>query len=242
MKILVLSDIHGNLEALQAVLKEAKDLDWKEIWFLGDLCGYGPQPDACFDLLMQHTITFIPGNHDLYICGRMKGDHFSNESRKALIISRSFISDKLVKLLKELPAYQIKKGIELVHASPEGPSKIYILNEMDALKNFRISRKKCVLFGHTHIQEYYRLEKSNVISCRGETGQKISFKKSKILINPGSVGQPRDGDPRAAWGILDLKHKEFTFYRTPYEYEVTQEKMKKAGFSDFLIDRIAKGV
>ena len=209
---------------------------------MGDLCGYGPQPDACFRLLQKHTLTFIPGNHDLYICGRMKGNFFSEESRKALILSHSFISGKLIKTMANLPVYRIQKGVELVHASPEGPSRTYILNDRDALRNFAISRKKCVLFGHTHLQEYYRLEKSEIHSRRPERGETVSFRKTRILINPGSVGQPRDRDPRAAWGILDLKTKEFTFYRTAYDYKITQKKMKRAGFSDFLIGRIARGV
>ncbi|MDA3956123.1 metallophosphoesterase family protein [Oceanispirochaeta sp.] len=241
MKILVLSDIHGNLEALTAVLNDAKNEDWKEIWFLGDLCGYGPEPDACFRKLQDHPLTFIPGNHDLYICGRMKGEFFSRESRKALILSRSFISRELIDYMKQLPSYRIQKGVELVHASPEGPSRVYILDEEDALRNFKISRKKCILFGHSHIQEYYTLEKTGLYSRRASNGETLSFKKSRVLINPGSVGQPRDRDPRAAWGILDLKNKDFTFYRSSYDYEITQGKMKKAGFSEFLINRIARG-
>jgi len=241
LKILVLSDIHGNLEALKSVLEASRKESWSEIWFLGDLCGYGPDPDECYRTLIREKLTFIPGNHDLYICGRLKGSFFSQESRMALILTRSFISGGLINVLKTLPPFRVIKGVLLVHGSPEGPSRSYILNEDDALRNFSISRKKCVLFGHSHIQEYYIKNGRGIESSRAANGETVSFKKSRVLINPGSVGQPRDRDNRAAWGILDTKKKEFTFHRTPYDYRITQEKMKTAGFSEFLINRLAEG-
>lgn len=242
MRVLVLSDIHGNLEALEAVLNSASELDWHEIWFLGDLCGYGPESDACYNRLIQEKHLFIPGNHDLYLCGRMKGDFFSNESLKALILSRSLISGALVNHMKELPAYIERKGFLLVHGSPEGPSRSYILSRDDALRNFKAASKKRILFGHSHIQEYYTLKRGQLSSSRAADGETMSFRGSRIMINPGSVGQPRDKNPKAAWGILDLGKKEFTFRRTDYDYKKTQAKMKKIGFSDFLIDRIARGI
>jgi len=241
LKILVLSDIHGNLEALKSVLDASADEQWKEIWFLGDLCGYGPEPDACYNELIQRKLTFIPGNHDLYICGRLKGSFFSYESRKALILSHSFISGELIRIMKELPASRVIRGIHLVHGSPEGPSRSYILNEDDAMRNFLISRKKCILFGHSHFQEYYRITGKLIESSRASDGETISYKNCRLLINPGSIGQPRDRDNRAAWGILDTRRREFTFHRTHYDYTVTQEKMRKAGFSDFLVNRLEAG-
>lgn len=242
MNVLVLSDIHGNLEALESVLEAASRFDWKEIWFLGDLCGYGPDPEACYQRLIQEKHIFIPGNHDLYLCGRMKGDFFSTESRKALILSRSLISGTLVNHMKELPPSVEKKGFLLVHGSPGEPSRSYILTRDDALRNFKVASKKWILFGHSHIQESYSLQKRVLCSSRAENGDVISLKGSKVLINPGSVGQPRDNNPKAAWGILDTGKKEFTFYRTTYDYAKTQTKMRDLGFSDFLIERIARGV
>ncbi len=242
MKILVLSDIHGNLEALNAVLENSSSENWEEIWFLGDLAGYGPEPEACYQTLKKQNTLFIPGNHDLYLCGRMPGKFFSNESRKALIMSHSLVSGEFLKHMKELPVFQERKGFLLVHGSVEDPTRDYILGEPDALRNFKAATKKWILFGHSHIQEYYQLSRRNLSSGSAGSGQVLSFKRSKVLINPGSIGQPRDGDPEAAWGILDMKKKEFTFHRTPYDFRKTQEKMRTAGFSDFLIDRLAKGI
>ncbi|MDC7240403.1 MAG: metallophosphoesterase family protein [Spirochaetales bacterium] len=242
MKILVLSDIHGNLEALEAVLEDSASQNWEEIWFLGDLAGYGPEPEACYRLLLKEKTLFIPGNHDLYLCGRMSGSFFSNESRKALIMSHSLVSGDFLNHMKELPVFQERKGVLMVHGSVEDPTRDYILGEPDALRNFKAATKKWVLFGHSHIQEYYSLSRRNLSSGRAETGQTLSLKGSRVLINPGSIGQPRDGNPDAAWGILDTRKKEFTFYRTPYNFRKTQEKMEAAGFSEFLIDRLSKGI
>lgn len=242
MKILVMSDIHGNIEAMEAVLAAASDIDWKEIWFLGDLYGYGPDPEACYRRLIQEKHIFIPGNHDLYLCGRMKGEFFSTESHRALILSRSLIPSPSLNHIKLLPAYIEKKGFLLLHGSPIEPSRDYILRKEDAIKSFKAASKKWTLFGHTHRQEYYSLRKKELTfsgTCKGET---ISLKGARYLINPGSVGQPRDKNPEAAWGLLDLSKKEFTFHRTAYDFEKTQEKMRKIGFSDFLVERISKGI
>jgi predicted phosphodiesterase len=242
MKALVLSDIHGNLEALDAVLKDAEGREWKELWFLGDLCGYGPDPEACFKRLNQERLCFIPGNHDLTLCGRFKADFFNNESRMALVLSRSLVSKKTLDLINALPAEQTRKGIHLVHGSPEGPSDRYILNEDDAERSFVLTKKNCVLFGHSHRQECYVSEENRVSRIKPESGETVSWKKRRILINPGSVGQPRDRDPRAAWGIIATRKKEFRFFRTPYDPAPTQEKMERIGFSEFLRNRLNEGI
>jgi predicted phosphodiesterase len=242
LKILVMSDIHGNLEAMEAVLEAASTMEWKELWFLGDLYGYGPDPEACYRRLIQENHIFIPGNHDLYLCGRMKGEFFSTESHRALILSRSLIPGPSLNHIKQLPAFIEKKGFLLVHGSPIEPSRNYILGKDDAMRNFKSASKKWTLFGHTHKQEYFSLRKKELNHSVPGKGETVSLKKARFLINPGSVGQPRDNNPEAAWGILDLSKKEFTFYRTAYDFGKTQEKMRVIGFSDFLVDRISKGI
>lgn len=242
MKALVLSDIHGNLEALNAVLKDAVSREWKELWFLGDLCGYGPDPEPCFDRLSRERLCFIPGNHDLALSGRFKADFFNDESRKALVLSRSLVSKKVLELINALPDEQTRKGIHLVHGSPEGPSDKYILNEADAERNLALAKKSCVLFGHTHRQECFVSDGNGISRIKPESGETVSWKKRRILINPGSVGQPRDRDPRAAWGIIDSRKKEFVFFRTPYDPGPTQAKMERVGFSEFLRNRLNEGI
>ena len=241
MRALVISDIHGNLEALNAVLREAAEHRWEEIWFLGDLCGYGPDTKGCFLTLKEHRLIFLTGNHDLYITGDMEKEFFSDMARIALILTRSDITPELMGFLSSHSARQMYKGIELVHGSPIDPEAAYILNESDAAAGMIRARKKTVLFGHTHVQEYYLKDGDKRIIRRAPGTEPVSLKGRHILINPGSVGQPRDGDNRAAWGLMDTKSKEFTFFRTAYDYGITQQKMADRGFPSYLVERLAEG-
>ena len=241
MIVLVLSDIHGNYQALQAVLKEARRIKWKELWFLGDIVGYGPQPEECYQTLIRHNTVFLPGNHDLYMTGQLSGSYFSDEALRALVMSRGRIKKKNLALIKTLPPWQIRKGVTLVHGSPENPSTDYILSNESALRNFSAFKGKCCLYGHSHIQEYYSLCGTDLIRKKPAPGDSVSYKKCRILANPGSVGQPRDRDPRAAWCILETRKKDITFFRTPYDIAATQEIMRAQGASDFLINRLEKG-
>lgn len=242
MIVLVLSDIHGNYHALKEVLNEAAKYKWKELWFLGDLGGYGPRPEECFQLLKQNNAVFIPGNHDLYLSGQLSGSFFSQEARRSLITSRGLMKKKTLVILKDLPRKQTKKGITLVHGSPENPATEYIIDETDAIRNFSAFKGSCCLFGHSHIQEYYKLTRGELDWQRPTNKSVIDYKKSRILINPGSIGQPRDRDPRAAWGLLDTRKKTMTFFRTDYDIAATQREMEGIGASEFLIQRLSQGV
>lgn len=240
-KALVLSDIHGNLEALDAVLQEAAYYEWSEIWCLGDLCGYGPDSESCFRKLTREKLIFLCGNHDLYVRGDLRGEYFSDNARKALAIGRSGLSEELRFFLSAHSSEKICKGMELVHGSPIDPACAYILNEYDVQANRPRAQKKILLFGHTHIQEYYEITKKQGI-IRGLPDEKpLSLKGKRVWINPGSVGQPRDGDNRAAWGIMDWGKKEFTFHRTAYNFVVTQKKLRNGGYPEYLIKRLALG-
>jgi predicted phosphodiesterase len=241
MRVLVLSDIHGNLEALEAVLNEASEIGWEQLWFLGDLCGYGPDSEACFQRLREYKLTFLCGNHDLYISGALKGDFFSDSARKALILGRADINFELRLFLSTHSSSTSLMGTDLVHGSPIDPTCNYILNGGDVQASLSQQKKKLLLFGHTHIQTYFTIKGPRDIEEGQIDGKPLSLKGKKIWINPGSVGQPRDGDNRAAWGILDRSKKEFQFYRTPYNYEITQQKMRQKGYPDFLIDRLNEG-
>lgn len=242
MIVLILSDIHGNYHALKEVLNEAAKYKWKELWFLGDMGGYGPRPEECFQLLKQNNSVFIPGNHDLYLSGQLSGSFFSQEARRSLITSRGLIKKSTLVVLKDLPRKQIKKGVTLVHGSPENPTTDYIINDTDAIRNFSAFKGSCCLFGHTHIQEYYKLTRDEMVWQRPTNESVIEYKKSRILINPGSIGQPRDRDPRAAWGLLDTRKKTMSFFRTDYDIAATQKEMEKIGASEFLIQRLSQGV
>lgn len=242
MKVLVLSDIHGNSDALEAVLDDAGQHSWKELWFLGDLGGYGPETEKCFQLLKAHKIVIIPGNHDLYYAGLLQRSQFTEQALQALIISGASVSKEFIETMKSIPLTQKRKGISLVHGSFIDPEIDYIIHEDDAVKNFALLKGQCGLFGHTHRQGCFLQEDKFVSWIKPEEGKAVNFRKKRILINPGSVGQPRDHDPRAAWAIVDTSKKEVQFYRSKYDIGSVQNKMKALGSSEFLIDRLEKGM
>lgn len=242
MLVLVLSDIHGNLEALKTVIEASKHHKWKELWFLGDLAGYGPRPQDCFQLLRKYRTTIIPGNHDSYLAGIISGSFFSEQSLHSLILNRGQLNQATLDLIKEIPQRQEKKGVTLVHGSPRNPITDYIISESDASDCFNAFKGSCCLFGHTHVQGYYKLTNGEIVSSGIANGEIVSYRKSRILVNPGSVGQPRDGNPDAAWCLLNTRKKEVQFFRTPYDIKTTQKEMRAQNASDFLVTRLEKGM
>ena len=242
MLVLVLSDIHGNFEALRTVIEDSRRYKWKELWFLGDLAGYGPRPQECFDLLREYRSTIIPGNHDSYLAGTISGSFFSEQSLHSLILNRGQLNHATLELIKTIPRRQERNGVTLVHGSPIDPITDYIISDADALDCFDAFKGSCCLFGHTHVQGYYKLKDDKIESSRTGEGEIISYKKSRVLVNPGSVGQPRDGNPDAAWCLLDTRKKVIQFFRTPYDINATQKEMRKQKASNFLIERLEKGI
>lgn len=241
MKVVLLSDIHGNYDALEAVLADAEESDYKEIWTLGDLGGYGPEGDTCFHRLMAEGALLIPGNHDYYYAGKIKSELFTDEALKALLTAGQKLSSPYRELMKTLPDWASRKGCTLVHGSLTDPIRHYILSLEEAQENFNLLKGSVLLFGHTHKQGCFVQEYDQIFWSKGEEEQTLSWKKKRILINPGSVGQPRDGDPRASWAILDLRKKEVQFKRTSYDIPSYQKKMRELGATEFLINRVEKG-
>jgi diadenosine tetraphosphatase ApaH/serine/threonine PP2A family protein phosphatase len=166
---------------------------------------------------------------------------FSREALRALLLTGSGVKKDFIDILKALPVQQKRKGITLVHGSPLDPSTDYILYEDEALESFKAFKGACCLFGHTHRQGYFIKTGDNISWVKPERGEVLRYKGVRVLVNPGSIGQPRDLDPRAAWAILDIKKKEVQFFRTEYDISLTQEKMKALGSSEFLINRLSKG-
>ncbi|MBN2659364.1 MAG: metallophosphoesterase family protein [Spirochaetales bacterium] len=242
MKVLLLSDIHGNSVALEAVLAEPEARACREIWVLGDLAGYGPEPDRCYSMLRDRKALLIPGNHDLYYGGKMRSDFFSAEAARALVLSNPRVSKEFREVMKHSPLKKRRKGYTLVHGSLLNPSSDYILTADDALRNFRLLKGHGLLFGHTHRQGCFTYDRGDILWTSPRPGEVFSFRGKKALINPGSAGQPRDGDPRAAWAVLDTAARTITFYRSEYDIPAYQEKMKDMGASDFLLTRVEKGL
>ncbi len=242
MRILVLSDIHANLEALEAVLADAGA--WDALWFLGDLVGYGPDPVACIDHIQRLAAVALAGNHDWGVLGRIPLHTFNSAARRVLEWTRGQLPPHQVEYLAGLPTRMESEGITLVHGSLRAPVWEYILDPYTAWENIARLPTRIGLFGHTHVAIAYHVpdrETPQIHILEPPDDEPIELKAGWWMLNPGSVGQPRDGDPRAAYAILDLVAMTWTFRRVPYPIAETQAKMRRMGFPPFLIERLAYG-
>ncbi len=242
MSILVISDIHANLNALEAVLDEAGDVD--AVWFLGDLVGYGPDPNECIEKLRSlPNLVALTGNHDAATLKKLSTDSFNNEARRAVRWTQRQISKDNLAYLGELPAkVQVTDEVTLAHGSPRQPIWEYILNARSAKENFYFFETAFCFVGHTHLPSIFK-------SSNGDSDAElfVPFENApvgltdRMIINPGSVGQPRDRDPRAAYAKFDPDKKEIKFYRVSYEVNLVQERMREAELPDRHIDRLELG-
>ena len=236
----VLSDVHSNLEALETVLKDIGRRGIREILFLGDAVGYGPDPDACVSLLQRECGVLLAGNHDWGVCGLTDINNFNENARAAVLWTRRVMKGEHLATLGSLPVREELGGkdITLVHSTPWETAKWhYLLYLGDAELNFQHFDTGVCFIGHSHSPVIIEQNASGRITSKREEVFMISG--SRFIINAGSVGQPRDGDPRACYALVDDGSVEFV--RVPYRVEITQEKMARAGLPSFLIERLAMG-
>lgn len=241
MRILVISDIHANLVAFESVLEHAKG-DWDLIWFLGDLVGYGPSPNECVELLQQHEHISLSGNHDWAVLDKIDVETFNPEAKAAIRWTQDAINETNLEFLASLPSMRVDGAFTLAHASPRQPVWEYILDGRTAGINFQYFDTMYCLVGHTHVPIIYQ-EKSDtvILVAPPQYNEPIRLGEKRVIINPGSVGQPRDSDSRAAYAILDLDKMTFEHRRVEYAIAQTQEKMTVAGIPQRLIDRLQYG-
>lgn len=241
MRVLVISDIHANLAAFEAVLEAAQD-QWDIIWFLGDLIGYGPDPNECVALLREHEHVALSGNHDWAVLGRLDLNTFNEDAEWAIRWTQENLSEENRSYLEDLSASQVEAHFTLAHGSPRHPVWEYILDPRAAAVNFRHFETPYCLVGHTHTPVIYEKQTSSrVVAYSPAYGEKVLLQEYRLIINPGSVGQPRDLDWRAAYALLDLEENCWRHCRVEYDVAATQEKMKHIGHSERLITRIAHG-
>ena len=241
MKFGVFSDVHGNLEALLSVLKclKAERVDRRVC--LGDLVGYGPDPGACVDLVREHADMVLAGNHDHAALGLTDLSHFNPYARFALLWTQSQLTAEVVSFLSGLHVANSWEGLCFAHSSPCEPLMWhYMISSEDAQANFRCFAEPICFVGHSHSPVFFVEESPVRVVCVQTTRFAIE-KGKRYLINVGSVGQPRDGDPRAAYLIYDVSAGTVELKRVPYDIAVTQEKMARAGLPRFLIERLAIG-
>lgn len=241
MRVLVLSDIHANLTAFEAVLEDAAGL-WDKIWFLGDLIGYGPDPNECTELLCQYDHIALSGNHDWAVLGKLDIATFNAEAKSAITWTREAITEKTFEYLKSLPAMRVEGPFTLAHASPRQPVWEYILDPYTAALNFDFFNTVYCLVGHTHVPVWFEEEDVyQVVPRMPEYDRPMQLAENRLIINPGSVGQPRDSDPRAAYALLNTETLTWKYQRVSYDIGQVQTRMRAYDMPSRLVDRLKYG-
>jgi predicted phosphodiesterase len=243
MRYLVITDIHANLEALEACLADAVVRGFDRTLVLGDIVGYGPDPNEVIDRVVALSPTaIVRGNHDKIAMGIQQADGFNISARAAAQWTLDALSLPHREWLVALPQGPtvVDDHVEICHGSPVDEDE-YIFDELDARRAIDASRQRLCLFGHTHVPMVFRLS-GRSLGLLTPDGEGLAIESgSKYLVNPGSVGQPRDSDPRAAYLIFDSAAERLHMYRVDYAIERTQQKMANAGLPEPLIRRLAAG-
>jgi diadenosine tetraphosphatase ApaH/serine/threonine PP2A family protein phosphatase len=245
VQVAVVADIHANLPALEAALGAIDATEVEEIWCLGDVVGYGADPDACAALVRDRCAISLVGNHDLAVLGALDVAAFSEAAAEAVWWTRDHVADATVELLRGLDPSDTRNGIALSHGSPRDPVWEYVLSTEQADACLQAQPERLGLIGHSHVALFFvRPESGEDGEIRGAQagdGTLLHLDDGGWLINPGSVGQPRDGDPRAAWLELDTDDETARFHRVEYDVEAAAAAIVAAGLPRRLADRLHLG-
>jgi diadenosine tetraphosphatase ApaH/serine/threonine PP2A family protein phosphatase len=243
MRFLVIADIHANLTALEAVLDDAgRSGGFDEVWSLGDTVGYGPDPGPCVDRLMSLHAFSVTGNHDRAATGQESAERFNPQAQDALKWTTGQLTSLQKSWLDRQRDTETDSDFTLVHGSPRDPIHEYLVQERDALAMFTLFHTPYCLYGHTHVPTVFTLTASD--SCKGRQatdGLTLALNAQPLMVNPGSVGQPRDGDARAAYVLLDSIERRLTFHRVRYDVAAVQARMRQAALPWRLIMRLGSG-
>jgi predicted phosphodiesterase len=246
VRYLVLSDIHGNLEALEAILEEGGVRGYDAVVVLGDLVGYGADPNAVIDRVRAlEPVAIVRGNHDKVASGIEDAEGFNLTARNAVQWTFDALTAANREYLSQLPAGPkvVDEVVEICHGTPYDEDT-YVFDELDAMRSLQSARRPVCLFGHTHVPLVCISggDALEVVPLSGEVTDIVSVRRDrKYLINPGSVGQPRDGDPRAAAAIADTSKPQIELFRMTYFVEQAQQKVRRAGLPEILARRLALG-
>jgi diadenosine tetraphosphatase ApaH/serine/threonine PP2A family protein phosphatase len=241
VKSAFIADVHGNLEAFTAVCASIRDECADRVVFLGDIVGYGANPNECIDLLRGLTEHCIAGNHDWAATGRQSTESFNPAARDAIGWTSAQLTPQNKKMLNALPLSLEMDGFLCVHATPCMPEQWrYILNVFDAQVIFETYHDRLCFVGHTHCPAVFKEQKNETVVK--EAPPVVALQpQCRYIINSGSVGQPRDGDPRASYGVYDDSSSTYKLMRVEYDFFSAQKKILNAGLSDFLAHRISVG-
>jgi predicted phosphodiesterase len=245
VRIAVISDIHANLAALEAVSGDWGAVD--AVWCLGDIVGYGPDPSACLEKVRELTTVCVAGNHDWAATGRIDTADFNWLAAEAAAWTNEQLSDDDISYLNELPETLTSGEYTLVHGSPRGPTWEYVTSVEQAVENFFYFEGSTCFIGHTHVPNAFSasqtvdLERMNIRREAIRYDEPVKLGRRRHLVNVGSVGQPRDGDYRASYLVLDLRTREYCRRRVNYDVARTQERMRQVGLPGPLAARLSIG-
>jgi predicted phosphodiesterase len=243
MRLAIISDIHSNLPALEAVLEAIEESDTEETWCLGDVVGYGAQPDECARLVAERCALSLVGNHDLAVLGELEVSAFSPAAADAVTWTKENAAEQTFEFLRGLKPSDETKEVGLYHASPRDPVWEYVLSADQAEECMELQSGRVSLIGHSHVALFF-IDPAGDSEVRGahvEGGTRVEVADGTWLVNPGSVGQPRDGDPRAAWLELDTAEWTATYRRTAYEIDRAAEAITAAKLPQHLATRLYEG-
>ncbi len=242
MRLAIISDIHGNLQAFEAVLDSIEASDCEEMWCLGDLVGYGADPDACVELARRHAAICLAGNHDLGVRGDLPLEEFSRGAALAALWTQETIGPETREFLASLEPANTEEDVGLYHASPRDPIWEYVLSPLQAELCLDVQEHRICLIGHSHVALSFCRDSGQ--SATGQTraaDEELALAGGEWLLNPGSVGQPRDGDPRAAWLELDTGDWTAVYRRVEYDIAGAAASIRAARLPDSLAERLEYG-
>jgi len=246
MKVAVISDIHANRQAFEATLEAVAASDAAELWCLGDLVGYGADPDACVELAREHAAVCLVGNHDLAVTGEISLDEFSRGASLAAQWTREVIAPHNLEFLAGLRPQGAEDAVGLYHASPRDPVWEYVLSIDQAEAGLDAQTERICLIGHSHVSLFFTRppstgRKSYATGAQATDGDLLDLGEGEWLLNPGSVGQPRDGDPRAAWLEIDTDDRTARYHRVEYDAVAAGAAILEAGLPSALAERLQIG-
>jgi diadenosine tetraphosphatase ApaH/serine/threonine PP2A family protein phosphatase len=240
MRVAVISDVHANFQALAAVLRAIDGESVDAVWCLGDTVGYGARPNECCEAVRDRADLCLIGNHDLVALGELNVSDFNDEAAAAAVWTSETLTPAAESFLRGLAPKGEAGGVQLFHASARDPVWEYILTTEAARATLEGTSAPVVLVGHSHVALALTLDDGEVLGGVAPGGAQVEL-TGRWLLNPGSVGQPRDGDPRAAWLLLDLDRQVADFRRVSYPVQLTQAEIRDAGLPPLLAERLARG-
>jgi diadenosine tetraphosphatase ApaH/serine/threonine PP2A family protein phosphatase len=242
MRIAMLSDVHGNRPAFEAVLAAIDDVAVDELWCLGDLVGYGAEPDACVALARERCDVCLAGNHDLVVTGEIPIGDFSSSAAAAARWTQETIAAETLDFLRSLAPADPEREVGLYHGSPRDPVWEYVLSTWQADECMDLTEARVSAVGHSHVALWFERNAQGMVDgAQAEPDREHDLSQGKWLINPGGVGQPRDGDPRAAWLLLDTGSWAATWKRVDYPIDEAARAIEEAGLPEALASRLYRG-